>query len=84
MHIYIYNTDIIYASEVGVMRPTAKSFRFVSFRSFVRVCARSGCRVEIGLKCSPAPFPFSPGKCSLFPCVIMVKSYENNSEIKVK
>ena len=31
--------------------------RFVSFRSFVRACARSGCRVEFRLNLRSAAFP---------------------------
>jgi hypothetical protein len=53
--IYIY----IILSEVGGSETNREivSFRFV--RSCVRVCARSGCRVEFRLNLRSLPSPFS-------------------------
>ncbi len=57
------------------LSPTGKWFRFVSF---VRACARSGCRVEFSLK-RPGrsfSFPFMRGSLSLFPSESTVISNE--------
>jgi len=75
IYIYIY---ILYYRRLGGVRPTGKSFRFVSF---VRacVCAR-GLVVEwnfgsiYGL--CPLPFPFCRERFSLFPCGVRVSPSE--------
>ena len=66
-------------SEVGGLRPTGKSFRFV------RACAQLYVRSEWISKMIPDPFslfPFRPEISSLFPCEIRCSLSLEINEIK--
>ena len=75
--------ELLTKSEVGGWVQPGN--RFVSFRSFVRACARCGCKVDVhwktsGFRLSLFPFitvwfPFSLG-WDLFPCAVEEQSSE--------
>ncbi len=62
---------VILESEVGGKSAAAQPGNRFRFR-FVRACARSGCRVEFGLKSGCGPFPFSLFPQRVFPFPLRV------------